>query len=106
MSERAEEALSTEDLTEQLGVPLPAREALSLLSPDSSLLGAYPMDGTDVTTGGWAGADQSGTEAAQDAGGSASDLADVSGRQSGEASVTDADRSEQFTSSDSAYAGP
>jgi hypothetical protein len=92
--------LTQDELNEERGDLLPEREAMSLLTPDPS--GAYPLpDGdlppiyndTDPPVG-------SGTGAAGDM----SAVADAQGSSSGEESVTEEDRSEQISQSDSASA--
>ena len=92
--------LSQDELNEERGDLLPEREAMSLLTPDPG--GAYPLpDGdlppiyndVDPPTG-------QGTGAAGDA----SDVAQAQGSSSGEESVTEEDRSERISQSDSASA--
>jgi hypothetical protein len=91
--------LTQDELNEERGDLLPEREAMSLLTPDPTV--AYPLpDGdlppiyndTDPPT--------QGTGAAGDA----SDIAQAQGSASGEESVTEEDRSEEFDRRDSATA--
>ena len=78
---------------------LPDRQALSILAGDTS--GLIPaLDGTGAPTGSDAGG------SASQAGGSAGDLANTAGQASGggEESISEVDRSETISQSDSAYA--
>jgi hypothetical protein len=77
------DSLTPDELEAHAPELLPDREAMSLITPTpESLLSSVPVDAGDAT----------------DAAGSASG--------DGEPSVTDQPRSETFTSSDTAYAGP
>lgn len=77
------DSLTPEELEAQHPELLPDREALSLMTPSpETLLGSVPVDAGDAT----------------DAAGSASG--------DGQPSVTDQPRSETFSSTDTAYAGP
>jgi hypothetical protein len=84
-------------------VPLPGREALSLIGSGSSLPlpgmdGTMPTGTEDTTTAPTAAA---GT--ASQAGQTANDLVSADASSSGQESITSADRSETISSSDSAY---
>ena len=94
-----------EELIEYEGKLLPRREVMSLLSTGSAPVSTAGMEtlaaqaaGADPTAGG------AGT--ASGAAGAADDLVDAEASGRGEESVTDEDRSETISQSDSAYAGP
>ena len=108
--DEVQRALSPEELEAQEAAELPTREALTLISTDpttmplyntadgSGMLGGTPSDSTGATD------TASGT--ANDAADMASTDADASGTEPGTASVTEGDRSEQISQSDTAVAGP
>ena len=107
---RRKPTLSPEEIEQQQVTELPPREAMTLIDTGSSLLGAYPdtADGLGAFDG-----TSTGDAAPPDTGGTADTTtrtldtyADASGSESGTPNVTDSDRSEQITQSDSAVAGP
>lgn len=91
--------LSVEEIRAQDGADLPQREVMSIIMPDTSLLGGMPDTGATTPSGGTAG---SATGMANDAAGLAQSSA--AGQQSGTPSVTDAPRSEVISQSDTATA--
>jgi hypothetical protein len=105
-----DEQLTPEDLDAERITELPDREAMSLIStdPSSSLLGGFQMpDGVDGTTTDTTGTDGGASDAAGSAAATASRLGiDGEASESSSPSMTDADRSEQFTTTDTATAGP
>jgi hypothetical protein len=105
-------ALSAEELDQQVAAELPERQAMSLIStdPSSSLLSGYGDAGGGFglpdTTGDQTGATETASNTAGPATGFANDAVstqtDASGSEGG--SVTDVDRSEQYSQSDTATA--
>ncbi len=98
----------TGDISSERGERLPPREALSLLVPDANLVsGAAAGDlaaltGSESTSGGApAQADPAFVQSAQDA---ATEFVDAEASETSDASAVEGDRSETFTSSDSASA--
>ncbi len=97
------EELTPEELKAQEPGPLPQREVMSLLTPVASALpaftGAEAPGIVDATPTGGA------QDSANDAAGLGQTSADATGTEPGTATVTEADRSETITQSDSAVAG-
>lgn len=108
--------IEREELAEQRAEVLPEREEMSLITGGtgglaSGLPGAEGMASDGGGDAGGAtdtadGAAGPGSDAASGAAGDATQLGDAEGSGTTEQSVTDQDRSETFTSSDSASAGP
>lgn len=101
------EGLAETDLAAETAEPLPDREVLSLLAtPGTVPAGEGMLTGVDggsptdsyATTG--SGTTDGATAVSDGA------LADAAASESGEADITDADRNETITSSDSASAAP
>ena len=96
------------DVAAERGERLPPREVLSLLVPDGSLLpGAAAGDltsltGSESTTG--TPTSQAGPAFVEGAQSTAAQYVDAEASESSDTSAVEGDRSEQFTSSDSAQA--